>query len=1066
MTYQASTRAEGIAKLAALADNSTTSAAATKAWRQALQWLPVNGDSIAAYQAYLAKHPDDGTISAALAEARNPKRTVADAMAARRSAGFAALEAGRLGEAETAFRDVLAQNPDDADALGGLGLVRLRQNNAEEARGLLSRAIAADPAHKSRWEQALQGASVGEEYASARNMIARGQLDAAERQLRAITARGGDINGALAMLADVQARRGDLSGAETSYRTLLARQPNNAEALLGLAQVLGRAGRSQEAAQLLDRAQQAGDTRGVGRLRAEALRQQAGSVSDPEEKIALLRAASASAPPDPWIRLDLARALSAAGRKAEARQVMSEVTGAARPTTDDLRAGALFAAEDGRPDEAAALVAKLPPAARTADMRSLLAHAQLQSEIQAAIGLGGVSPTAAREKLLMLAAQPDPDGSRGVAVAQAFLQMHNPAAAREALATAQAATPMPTAAQRIAYAGVLLQAGDERGTQILLRSLDGATGLTRDQAAALNRLRAGAAIRTADTLNAQGRQAEAYDVLEPELARNPDNPDLAMAVARLYARADAPRKAMAINQDLLSRNPDNLDARRGALDAAIQSHDWVLAERLVHDGIELAPDDPRVWMMSAALHRARGNNRAALADLRRALDLRQQAVGADQPRMRRTSDAGGATSVSVYQTAAGQDDALVQPGGNPFRRSGGSDSTSVASVGAANVPADPMSADISRQIASVQEDLAPKLTVGPEFRSRTGTSGLDSLTEVSTSMELLASPFGRGQLSVQATPTFLNSGNVPSDANSQMLFGTGALGGHVAPGSQHAEGVGISVGYKIGWLQADVGSSPLGFLEQNVLGGVELSPEIADGVRLRVVGERRAVTDSVLSYAGTKDPATGTQWGGVTRTRGHAQIEFSAGKANFYAGGGYSSLTGVNVASNQEYEFGAGGSYSVWRSGSDEVRVGLDLVDFGYQKNLRHFTLGQGGYFSPQSYFAALVPVRYTGKTEEWTWSLGGAVGYQTYNEHNSNVFPNNNGLQLALDAAATGNPTINIVYPGQDASGIVGNATGSAEYIVDPNFRLGGRASYQHAGNWSEAIGMLYARYIFNGGI
>jgi hypothetical protein len=45
--------------------------------------------------------------------------------------------------------------------------------------------------------------------------------------------------------------------------------------------------------------------------------------------------------------------------------------------------------------------------------------------------------------------------------------MGNPAGAREALATAQAATRTPTSAQRIAYAGILLQAGDERGAQIL-----------------------------------------------------------------------------------------------------------------------------------------------------------------------------------------------------------------------------------------------------------------------------------------------------------------------------------------------------------------------------------------------------------------------------------------------------------------------------------------------------------------------------------------------------------------------------------------------------------------------
>jgi hypothetical protein len=83
-------------------------------------------------------------------------------------------------------------------------------------------------------------------------------------------------------------------------------------------------------------------------------------------------------------------------------------------------------------------------------------------------------------------------------------------------------------------------------------------------------------------------------------------------------------------------------------------------------------------------------------------------------------------------------------------------------------------------------------------------------------------------------------------------------------------------------------------------------------------------------------------WGGVTRTRGHAQLELSVGEANLYAGGGYAVLDGENVTSNQEYEFGTGGSYPVWRgSQNDEVRLGMDVVYFGYQRNLDFFTLGQ-----------------------------------------------------------------------------------------------------------------------------
>ena len=1067
LTYRDQTRVEGAQRLAVLAHAPETATAAAKAWRQALVWLPVDTSSIPAYAAWLADHPNDTEISGRLEQARNPPRAPVDEAALKRSGGFTALDAGQLQEAETDFQAVLARTPQDPDALGGLGLVRLRQGNTAEARTLLSRAIAADPAHKARWEGALQGASVGEDYAAARTMIQRGQLDAAERQLRAIIASGGDVTGAQLMLADVLSRRGDLAGAETQYRAALARQPNNADALVGMAQVLNRQGQGTEAEAMLDRAQRAGNGRAVGRIRADALRQQAAAVTDPEAKQALLRAAVNADPGDPWTRLDLARSLLATGKKAEARQVMAEVTGGANPSVDALRAGAMFAAEDGRPADAAALANRLPAASRTADMRALLAQAARQNDIRAAVSLAAVSPAAAREKLLTLAARPDPDGTNGAAVARAFLQMGNPAAAREALATAQAATPTPTPAQRIAYAGLLLQAGDERGANILIQALSETTGLTPEQTDALSRLRAGTAICEADTLNNQHRQAAAYDVLAPALARQPDNPELNMAVARLYAAADVPRKALAINEAVLERDPGNFDARKAAVNAAIQAHDWARAEALVRDGVAAAPDDPRTWVMSATLDRARGNLARAYDDLKRAQTLRRQEIGADdQPAFRKTASA---ARPDATEQGAGDEASPLSPSGNPFRH-GEADASAAPAMGAfaasTTSSSDPLLQDIDRQMAAAQDELAPTVTIGPSFRSRTGTSGLDQLDEISLPTQLIARPLGRGQVTVTATPTFLSSGSVPLDTSSQALFGTGAFGLHPAPPSQNAQGVGLSLGYQLGWVKADVGSSPIGFQQENLLGGIELSPLIADGVRLRIVGERRAVTDSLLSYAGTKDPATGIPWGGVTRSRAHAQLEFSLRDVNIYAGGGYSVLDGENVVSNQEYEFGTGGSYPVWRDKNDELRLGLDVVYFGYERNLDFFTLGNGGYFSPQSYFATLIPLKYTVKSNDLTWSIGGSLGYQTYDERSSLVFPNNPAYQSALVAEAALVPTpLQTTLPGQSASGPVGGAQGAVEYHVTDSFVLGGQASYQHAGNWSETIGRLYGRYIFDGG-
>jgi cellulose synthase operon protein C len=1066
LTYREPTRQQGITRLAALTKHSEIATAADTAWRNALLWLGATPANAPMLRDYLASHPGDSGIEARLAEAMNPAKTPADIASARRADGFTALNASNVAEAEKSFQAALEQKADDADALGGLGLVRLRQHKADEAKRLLSQAMAADPAHKSRWEKALAGASAGEDYAQARTLAAHGDLAAADHQLRMIIAHGGDVTGAQEMLANVAQRRGDLPAAESAYRAVLSARPGDATATAGLIEVLRRRGQDDEANTLLDRLQAAGKAGVVGRIRADALRQQAAQTQSSAEKIPLLRAAATAAPNDPWISLDLARALSAAGRSAEARAIMAGVAGG-NAGVDALRAAALFATEDNQPELAADLVARLPAAARTSDMKVLLGQAHLQNDIRAALSTVAISPSAGRGQLLALAAHPDPDGSRGVAIAKAFLQIQNPPAAREALATALAATPASTAAQRIAYSGVMLQAGDERGAQMMVASITDRRGLSPQQVDAMNQIRAGVAVRQADALNTQGRQADAYDVLSPALARDPENPVLQMALARLYMGAENPRKAVALNQALLARDPGNLDVRRTALDAAIQMHDWAQARQLVQDAIVIAPDDPRTWLMAGHLHHALGEGRTALADLKRARDLRQQQLGADQltqaPKL--------PTRTTLAMTVIRPDspfgsDADFAPAGNPFRQSAASALDEVSGSPAGLTPNDPVSAEIAREMTGIHQELAPNLTLGAVLRSRTGTAGLDRLNEVTAPMTLLSHPLGVGTVTVRATPTFLSSGEVPLDAKSQASFGTGAFGPRQAPPSQYATGIGLSGQYQTDWLGLDVGTSPIGFQEQNLLGGIEFSPEVGDGVRLRVAGERRAVTDSVLSYAGTKDPATGQAWGGVTRLRGHGQIELTKGAFSTYAGGGYAVLDGTNVAQNREYEMGAGASYQVWHQGNDALRLGLDLVYFGYDKNLRFFTVGQGGYFSPQSYFAALIPLRYTSKGETFDWSLGGSVGYQTYHEKSSPVFPNNPGMQNALIAEAGADPNVSAFYAGKSAAGLVGGAEGSVEYHLDGNTRLGASATYQHAGDWSEFRALLTAKYSFMGSI
>ncbi len=868
--------------------------------------------------------------------------------------------------------------------------------------------------------------------------------------------------------------KGNLADAASLFQQALTANPDDADAAGGLGLVRLRQHNPAEAKTLLARAialdpdnrarWQAALTATTAppedgrQARAQHLREQAAASTDPAEKLALTREAVAADPANPWLRLDLARLLAKQGQMAEAQATMAAATTGAAGV-DALRAGVIFAQESDDGATAARLIGRLPAAARTPEMRTALAQAETERQIAAAVALPRAE---ARRQLLAIAAAPDPDGARGAAIARALAGIGDPQAAAQAVATAAAATPAQGAAARLRYAGALLDAGQADAAHSMLAGIGRSGPLTPAQRQAVADLQAGLAVRDSDRLNEAGRQADAYDRLAPVLAVTPDNADANLALGRLYQSAHRAKQALDIAQAVLARDPGNLAARQQAVSAALALGDRAQAASLAAAALDLAPNDPRAWLMAADVEKARGHAREALRDLERARDLRQQQVG-------------GAAGQNPRIGALVNDLPAAAPAANPFREG---DTLGDLSPDLTTV-ADPLTAEIDRSISDLREQVAPAVQAGTGFRSRSGDTGLDRLDELTLPMEASFAPGGQGRLKLTLTPTILNGGTLGGATGNAQRFGTGVFslsqpagGGapvltSVGPGDQGAQGFALSASYAVGSFAADIGTTPLGFREQNFVGGVEWAPQITDRTRLRLTLERRAVLDSVLSFAGTVDPRTGLAWGGVTRTGAHANLEFSAGPADLYAGGGWQALQGQNVASNTETELGAGGSAKLWQSGTQELRVGTDLVYFGYTKNLDYFTYGQGGYFSPQSYVAALLPVTYKDKVDaDFSYEVGVAPGLQSYRASASPYFPTDAALQSQL-VAMQANPATAVTgvlteFPANSESGLAGNAHANFDYRLAPELHLGGQFNALHAGNFTELSGLLYARYVF----
>jgi predicted Zn-dependent protease len=1093
--------------------------------------------------------------------------------------------------------------PNDVNALIGLALTRWQQKRVPEGKELLKQAIAIDPSKAADYQKFIdtpdavataQGGTgfgggtyrfrqagnyrnvdygraarrrIQGQYALVAKLTNAGEFDKAAALLRRLGGRRPNA-ATLAYLADIQARAGRLAEAEAEYRAVLARSPRNVAALGGLAGVLAREGKQSEADALFAQAASLPGGAAVGASRANALRLQAEQMTDPVAQIGMYRSAMNADPSNPWIRLELARSLQRQEDVAGARAVMAPVTASAHPTDAQLQAAIYFNNEIHDDGAVVKLVDRLPSKQLTAPMVSIRTNAQVRQDIREAKALG--SEAAERDRLLSLASQPDPTGARVSTYGTELIKLGDKPAAREAVRVALAARE-PTAEQRVIYAGTLLGAGYPNDARAITQSVTPTTGMMTQQ---LTEVRNGAAVVAADKLNAAGRPDAAYDELAPRLAAAPDNPDLNLALARLYSSNQQPEKAVKITQGLLEQNPSNLSVRSSAVYANMADGELRQANTIARETTEQFPDEPQAWLDLANIERAQGHTGNALRALQTAKSLREKQLSGQQsaaeqdikapktasvePLRRRYAqyalyippntandaspeplpepvsrqyaqyDPNAAQQPIELRPAPSSNSPLVSTGyapfqsvaparatpgpatsaftaapsasppaaspalapppaqsaqispflgaseqGNPFAR-GSSPLPNldepIAPTGTLSTPAgvsaDTMTAQIDQGLQQVKEELAPRLDTSVELRGRTGTTGFERLIEVSAPIEASFSPNDYGRLAVTVTPTYLYSGN-GTNSFSVSQFGTNPLGGTnglaaASVRNQTAFGSALDVRYAYDLATADIGATPLGFRQENVVGGLELAPKLASNLTLRVLAERRAVTDSILSFGGMKDYRTGETFGGVTRNHGHAQIEGQVGLANYFVGAGGGYLTGHNVASNSEIDAGAGMSYPVWRTPTQEVRVGTQLIYFAYDKNLGGFSLGQGGYFSPQDYFAVLFPVTYRNQvTPDFRFTVGGTVGFQTYRSKNSAVFPNDSTLQAQLVslAATTGQTT---VQNGSHGAGVAGGVNGEVDYRVNGNLHIGARAGFDHSGSFSEGVGLIYARYMF----
>jgi cellulose synthase operon protein C len=671
-TYREPTRQQGIAMLAQLSKNPVLADKAKDAWKQALTWVGGSPAAKQALQQYLTQYPNDQDIQQLLADIKNQPAPGGEAQ----SQAYEDLKKGNVAAAERQFQADLKSNPNDPQALAGLGVVRLRQQRFVEARNLLGRALQAAPDQKKDIEPAYDSAvfwarvddakraAAGKNYAAARTILV--PLLAHPRP---------DEWGALMVLADVESKSGQAAAAEVTYRQVLRFRPGNPDATMGLAAALRAQNKAAELGQLTSRMspverarfEKAASSGGGGA--AEKLRNEAKAASangDNAGATAKFQAAIAADPKDPWVRLDFARFLAGQSNLPQAFTVVDPK--ASGDSSTSRLVAAMFDAQQDHWIEALDIIDSIPVAQRTEEIKNFRDRIYVRGTIDRAKRMASQGDAAgARSLLVNLYNDPaqTTDEKRQVPFVIST-DLKDPTTALQITHDAYMKGGPGSVKAGADYVNLLLSTGghDAEAAAIMaqINASGGINDSNREDFTPINIL---LAIKAADKLREKGNYADAWDQISQLLNDNPDNTNLLLCAGRIYAASGRTKEAIDYFDKAYQQDSGNVEVLKGVVQGAIQAHAYDKAEDYIKSGMDADSQNPWFYYLKAQVAQARGRNGEAIEYLRqaRALNL-QQTGGAD------TGSTGTGTQGAPTPLApSGSTPPAPPPTNNPFRSS-------------------------------------------------------------------------------------------------------------------------------------------------------------------------------------------------------------------------------------------------------------------------------------------------------------------------------------------------------------------------------------------------------------
>ena len=616
--------------------------------------------------------------------------------------------------------------------------------------------------------------------------------------------------------------------------------------------------------------------------------------------------------------------------------------------------------------------------------------------------------------------------------------------------------------------GLFLESSDRDA--LALDSLGAAPQATwsADMRALQQRIQRRVTLASAQQLQAQGRVTEATALLEAGLARGEGGPDDLMLLADWAAARGEPDKARGYYQRVLAVQPGRPEARLGVIESALAEGNLAKARHMLTVQVpQLADDDSNAQRRLAAVWAALGEHDQAARLLDRIASqqprpdplLRRDAarlVAKDDPQR----------ALDLYAAAMADAQLLDRAAASPR------DDRALTLASREQEADDWLARSLRSDVDALYRQRNTHVTLMHDYgwRQDDGTPGTSELSTQSTLLHV-DTPWQDGTAFARVERIGMDAGSFEQNDQGRYTpdFGSCQFVGQTADGkslpactggSQTADGSVLALGWQGGRWAVDLGTTQ-GYAVNNWLGGATLSGDLGQ-VGWSLTASRRPMSNSLLSFAGARDRPTGVRWGGVTANGGTLGLSWDQGGDNgIWASLGHHWLYGENVADNQRTRAMAGYYHRVVERADERVRVGLTLMHWRHDKDLGGYSLGQGGYYSPQRYTSVGVPVSYAWRNYDWSLLLEGSVSWSQAHSGSSRLYPDAHVNRRVLAQYGV-DSNIDAMSEASDSSGLGYRLRGLFERRLSDRWVLGGGFDWQHSDDYAPSHAMLYLRYLF----